>query len=533
MLSPGLRQVLENLPNRLPFSLEVLDAELTVVVPDPSSRAMPLPAVIGSLRDQVLGAMTSGRPLTLSDKGHRVDVFPVSGGTGQSRAGVLVLGAAEADGPIVDTWAPMLRAAVEADLALLSVVNQEMQRAKHFSAVLRLLQHLADFSSEAELLRATLQAAAVWFDLDARVYRREPGGDFVPHMYLPAVAIEQGRRIKAETVDAISDVLRVSSIADLDDLGVSNGEALLIPLGRTQPDLVLVLVGALPADGEVTFGVIGRVLTPLIERLAERKSAAMRSALAGLLADSTAGADATLTEVLGLLVRGCQAPAGCVSVRRGDETRVIGASGSPAPSPGVARTEPGVSLTANRINLTLDTGRGSSVVFELVRPAGGFPACARVSLETAREVLGPWLGALCAAARRGDLFNLSGDLSPEFVAQLEQELARAKRFDLDLALVVIRRSEAEGDRQYGADVLALVRSDLRECDLVGTLSAAEIAAVLIQTGTQGGAAVVRRLRERLSGPVAIASIAHAVYSHECATVGALVSRARRAEITQV
>jgi hypothetical protein len=78
-----------------------------------------------------------------------------------------------------------------------------------------------------------------------------------------------------------------------------------------------------------------------------------------------------------------------------------------------------------------------------------------------------------------------------------------------------------------------VRSDLRECDLVGTLSAAEIAAVLIQTGTQGGAAVVRRLRERLSGPVAIASIAHAVYSHECATVGALVSRARRAEITQV
>jgi len=65
------------------------------------------------------------------------------------------------------------------------------------------------------------------------------------------------------------------------------------------------------------------------------------------------------------------------------------------------------------------------------------------------------------------------------------------------------------------------------------MSGIEVAALLIQTDSQGSEAVVRRLNKRLAEDAAsalgLASVGHAVFSAECATADALLSQARAVE----
>jgi hypothetical protein len=124
-----------------------------------------------------------------------------------------------------------------------------------------------------------------------------------------------------------------------------------------------------------------------------------------------------------------------------------------------------------------------------------------------------------------------------FVSRIEQEIARAKRFNLPLALVVVRGRTPLTDRVRLDEMMRSVRGELRDSDVLGAMGGAEVAALLIQTDSHGGEAVVRRLHRRLAddetSTVGPASVGHAVLSSECATAAALLSRARATERTSV
>ena len=82
-------------------------------------------------------------------------------------------------------WPELARAIVEADFAAADALTDERQQSRRLLATLRFLRHLVETDAEAELAQAIVQAAAVWFDVDARIFQRDLAGDFVLHTALP------------------------------------------------------------------------------------------------------------------------------------------------------------------------------------------------------------------------------------------------------------------------------------------------------------------------------------------------------------
>ena len=531
MLSPGLRQVLESLPSRIPLAVEVLDRALNVIAPDPCGRSFPLLDMTGELREQLLASITSGRPQTTVQRGRRITVYPLAVAGDRGYSALLAIGADESDSTLVESWGPLLRAAVELDLSSVATTTRQLQQARHLGAVLRFVQHLADATLEAEVLRATIQAAAVWFDLDARIYRRNASGEFVPHMYLPGAPIVSHRSIPAATIDDIHDALRISSVADLDALGLPGEAAVLMPLGGPKPDLALVLAGTLPPDVELTFGAIARVAAHLLQRARTRTASDLRKALLSVVSDPATGPEQTLIRALRLLAERCHASSGAVTTLTRDSQRVVAVFGHAAPSlcP-VADGEAHVTVEGDRMAVTFTAGRDLSVSVELGQAGDAeFDQTTRYAFERAGEVLQAWLSGLSATPEgRRALLGLGPAESSGFIARIEQEIARAKRFNLHLSLVVVRGRNPLDDPARLDEMLRSVRAELRDSDVLGATSAVEVAALLIQTDSEGGEAVVRRLHKRLAdeSPVELASVGHAVLSPECATATALLTRAR-------
>jgi GGDEF domain-containing protein len=121
----------------------------------------------------------------------------------------------------------------------------------------------------------------------------------------------------------------------------------------------------------------------------------------------------------------------------------------------------------------------------------------------------------------------------EFVRRIEEELERAKRFDLRLSLVIVDIPPATGVDRATSLMQDAVRQELRGSDVLGTMNGDRLAALLTHTDGAGSNKVVGRLRQRLGETatrlnLAGVRIGHAAFSPECRTAEALLSQAARA-----
>jgi GGDEF domain-containing protein len=153
-------------------------------------------------------------------------------------------------------------------------------------------------------------------------------------------------------------------------------------------------------------------------------------------------------------------------------------------------------------------------------------------LEQAASVLQPWLSGASLASR-----NVAGAVSAEelraFGARMEEELARARRFNLRLSLLLVDLGQDASDE--GPIVARLqneIRRELRGSDVLGRMRPHQLAALLIETDAEGTGAVAHRLKRRLldaaeSLNLSTITIGHAALSPTCHTADALVGHARR------
>ena len=123
-----------------------------------------------------------------------------------------------------------------------------------------------------------------------------------------------------------------------------------------------------------------------------------------------------------------------------------------------------------------------------------------------------------------------GSAVSEFVLRIEQELERARRFDLRLSLVLVQLPQAPGVQQAASLMRDALRQELRGSDVLGTMSGDRLAALLTHTDGPGSHHVVGRLRHRLSEAarrleLAGVTVGQAAFSPECCTSDALLSRA--------
>ena len=84
---------------------------------------------------------------------------------------------------------------------------------------------------------------------------------------------------------------------------------------------------------------------------------------------------------------------------------------------------------------------------------------------------------------------------PPFLTRIQEELERARRFDLRLSLILI---DVRAPSDTMAQLQEALRRELRGSDVTGAMGGTQVAALLTHTDALGLDNVVRRVRQRLA-----------------------------------
>ncbi len=305
LISSGTRELVDRLRPHLDVTIDLFDADLSPLLPEATT------ATRRSLRPgtdsaDVLGADQSGQaPVTFfraavrtastqffTADGRRVGLFPIRHGRtvvgivatteavvpptplgpgGSGRVGADHERGSE-DGSLERLgWS--LRATIEADIETHGLLGGARLQSRWLTTAMRLVEHLLDAQDEQELTDSLIQAAAVWGDLDARLYRQTVDrGAFALHSLLPSLqATAQPRRIPAGLIANAGTPCRMSSISELEQLGWTgpHAEVLFLAPSGLDEEWLLVVGGKVDPSLE-------RVLTVALKTLSIRMSRTVR-----------------------------------------------------------------------------------------------------------------------------------------------------------------------------------------------------------------------------------------------------------------
>jgi hypothetical protein len=537
MLSPTLSQLLERARTRFGLEVEVVDATLRHVYPDSTTALARMIEESPVVRQSLLDAMAGGRSDQLDEAGVQYQVFPLRRNARVREAPALVavrrsersIGAGDEE----KAWPELARAIVEADFAAADALTDERQHSRRLLATLRFLRHLVETDGEADLAHAIVQAAAVWFDVDARVFQRDLSGGFVLHTALPGARVEDAaRHLSAHWFTESTDAVRPGPIPDWGS-PAGESEVVLVPLSASgAPEWVLALIGSFPADAESLFAVLGRVVGVQLDTIRARRRDRTREHFEALVEQGGPASELLAVRLVSELADMTGAAyASLVLNRRGHERRLvcIGTSGEVPSGPGDSLT-PWRFAPAQFVCI-LPLGEGTSATLSM-RPAPGerFAPDAEVVTRVSTRVLQGWLAG-AEPSLRDVTREAARPLVPEFMRRIEEELERAKRFDLRLSVVLVDIPGLASQREDATSVMQdAMRQELRGSDVLGTMNAERVAALLTHTDGSGLHKVVARLRRRLSEAadrlsLAGVTVGHAAFSPECSTAEALLSRA--------
>ncbi len=539
MVSTALSQLLERARTRFGLEVEILDATLTHVYPESATELGRLIEESPAVRRALLDALAAGRPDQVDKSGLSYQVFPLRRSTRTRHVPGLLVFRRDAAAPAVpadaEPWSELARAIVEADFAAAETLNDERQRSRRLLATLRFLRHLVETDAEADLAQALVQAAAVWFDVDARIYQRDLAGDFVLHTALPAAQVDEAaQRLNSLWLAGAGDMRRIGAIPEW---AAAGHEVALVPLsGSDVSDWVLVLVGTLPEDADTIFPILARVAGMQLDAIRSRVRERTRERFESLVLQRDVAPELVAVHMVRELVSMTGAASAALTLNRRGRLRRLVCVGAAAPEPVALSAASGEWLFASdQFVCGLPLGPGVAATLEM-RPASGasFTPDAALVTRTAARVMQAWL--VGAAPSMGDQTLALDAAQPAvsaFLRRLEEELERAKRFDLRLSLVLIDIPRQVPSAQDAiAQVQETVRRELRGSDVLGKMNGERVAALLTHTDAPGSHKVVGRLRRRLADAamrlnLAGVTVGHAVFSPDCKTAEALVSQAVR------
>ncbi len=414
---------------------------------------------------------------------------------------------------------------------------------RRLSAVMRFLGHMRESADERQLLLSLIQAAAIWYDIDARVYRRELNGRFSLEAWLPGADVTNDpREIDVEAVLKPDAPTHISSINELEQHGwqSAQGEELLLPIAST--DMVrriLVVAGLVEPEVESTMMVVCRSAGAVLDHIAERRGHKVRDRLVRRMATATGAFRPSVRAVVDEYVRMVGAGAARVAMTRPSQRPVMlhSAGGEQWTGEELPQLAPGaVELNARRIAIGFALGHGATGVIELLssleRP---FTVERADAALVGADVLGAWLAGISLGAAQVPAQGIpEAPAPPRFEETMGEELSRASRLRLSGGVLVARvPGAAVPDPRVMSVVIRTVRDELRSADLLGQLTGGEIAAVLVRTKPEGVAKAAVRVRERLDAlararQLPAVAVGHALYPAGAGeSPAALVARARK------
>lgn len=421
---------------------------------------------------------------------------------------------------------------------------EESDRCRRLSAIMRFVSQMRDSASEPELVQALVQAAAVWYDLDARAYRRDVRGRYTLEMWLPGAQVENDPHdIDVSGVLSADGATRVSSMQELEALGwhAVQGEVLLLPIaGAETARWFLAIAGSVEREVEATLMLVCRSAGAVIDQLTARRGRDVQERLVRRMTEGggpfPARARVVLQEYLGIV----GASAGRISVRPAiGKSLPLAAFGEWHSSSPVPMLAPGASdIGPDRLSFAFGLGGNATIVIEMLAfadapfsPEQGYAARAGAGVMST-WLAGVWVGAAGHVTERQPP---PPPPEPPFEARMEGELERANRLRLNGGVLVASVPGAGGivDPHAVAVVIQTLREELRSSDLLGQLAGGDVAAVLVRTSAEGVATAASRVRQRLDTlarerQVPPVVVGHALYASSAwESPGALIARARR------
>jgi hypothetical protein len=408
---------------------------------------------------------------------------------------------------------------------------------------MRFLGHLRESADERELMLSLIQAWAVWYDLDARVYRRELNGRFVLEAWLPGADVTRDpQELDVDAILTRDGPTHISSINELEQFGWQSvqGEVLLLPI--VAADIVrriVVVAGPVEIEVEATLVLVCGSAGAVLDHLAERRGRDVRDRLVGRMAATTGSFQTCVRTVVGEYLGAVEAAAARVAVTRSAQPAVMlystGHEGWPTES--VPVLAPGAAdVSATRIALGFALGNGANGAVELLAsPARPFTIEREQAARAGVDVLSVWLAGISLGATRAPAERVQpAPVAPPLEDAMREELARARRLSLNGGVLVASvPGAAVPDPRVVGIVIRTVRAELRSADLLGQLKGGDIAAVLVRTKADGVARAAERVRERLDALARARQLPPVVVGHALYPTGpgespaALVARARK------
>jgi hypothetical protein len=421
--------------------------------------------------------------------------------------------------------------------------KDEGDRLRRLSAVMRFLSHMRGSADERELMLSLIQAGAVWYDLDARVYRRELNGRFSLEAWLPAADVTNDpREIDVDGVLKPDAPTRISSINDLEQHGWQSvqGEVILLPIAAASlVRRLLAVTGPVEREVEATMTVVCSSAGAVLDQLAQKRGHDVRDRLAQRVAMATSAFGPSLRSVMDEYVGNVEAAAARVVMTRPGLPAVTGYStgGQVWTGEETVRLAPGaIELSPRRIAIGFALRKDAAGAVELLAPlTRPFTVERAEAASVGADVLAVWLAGLSLGAAQ----TAAGDLqpapeAPPFEDAMRKELDKAGRLSLSGGVVVASVPGAEvPDPRVVSVLIRTVRAELRSADLMGQLAGGDVAAVLVRTGSEGVAKAAERIRLRLdelarAHKLPAAVVGHALYPGGVGeSPAALVERARR------
>jgi hypothetical protein len=530
MVSSSLGQLLERARLRFGVEVEILDSRLQSVYPegesDLSRSIGELPAVRGAL----LEALSGGRPQRLESAGHHYRIFPLSRSARRRQPGSVMAIRRTASGAAgtldAEAWSDLARAMVEADYAAVDSLNDEQQASRRLAGAMRFVEFLMDAADEATVAHALVHAAAVWYDVDARVYQRGVRDEFALHTCLPAVQPTSRTLALGPTVSLDrADLYRIDSPLDA-GVPATGHHSVLLPLTSVgRADWLLLLAGPVPNDADVVLRMIGRAAGAQLASFAAQHAVEARGRFEAVLGEPTRAPELAAMRAVHVLAQSVGADAASLTLRRNGQERRIAVLGPATATKAIADAEG----RSDRLARELALGQSAAATLEVVSaPGTDFTPASVIVLDACADVLRTWLaGALSSFDVPQTLsFTPTADV-PGFVARIQEELERARRFDLRLSLILI---DVHAPSDAMPQLQEVLRRELRGSDVTGTMGGTQLAALLTHTDSIGLDNVVRRVRQRLVDTaerlnVSGVRLGQAAFSPEVRTADALLDLA--------
>jgi hypothetical protein len=527
--------MLDQVRSEFGVEVEIVDANLAGAwTPDGQRQSRVLAGP--ELRSVGQGVLREGRSSVVSVEGREYRLVPLRNNRSVLPTALLAMrigqshaSAADRQAGDVEPWVEVLRGAIEADLTSREEIDGERQQARAVRGALRFVTYLAAATTERELADAAIQAAAVWFDADARVYRRSPGGDYALFASLPGAQVPlEGRQLTGLDLGFGERLVRIAHFA-----GNAGGrDGIGVPIAAAGPvEWALVLLGTVPPDAEVTLEALGRVLGVQMERLALGRLESLRARFDEIVVAADRAVELTAMDVLRDLVAQAQGSGAALWVTEGVGDSVVRRMAAVGEVMNQGdRVPPEQRSTPTLQSRTIPVGPNRSARLELRTTADApFDASVPQIVDACASVLKGWLAAAVRPEPRTAPLMLP-TAAADFARRIEEELARAKRFDRDLAVVVVDPGGRPWPAQATSRIVDVLREELRGSDVLGLVGERRVVVLLIETHRSAMGTVVRRLRDRLGRTIPELKVpalvlGQAAFSRECATADALLSAA--------